>query len=151
MSPSPNQIRILPLHPTKRQNGPAATGRTSAQITAAQAVLGVFRRPEKPTFTAQTEDVPAPQSLPQLQIPRPELPPPPTIDSSKESNPSVAVMTENPAPKVVKKPTAAQPPVPVVSVLSASAVAASSSSLAPAPVPAANPATPAPAPEPARA
>src|SRR5258706_5511629 len=139
-----------PAQPTKRQNGPVATGRTSAAITAAQAVLGVFRRPEKPTFTAQTEDVPAPESLPQLAIPRPELPPPPTIDSSKEANPSVAVMTHNPAPKVVKKPTAAQPPVPVVSVLSASAVAANSSSLAPAPVPAAKPATPAPAPEPAR-
>src|SRR5882762_4384393 len=137
-----------PAQPTKRQNGPVATGRTSAAITAAQAVLGVFRRPEKPTFTAQTENVPAPESLPQLQIPRPELPPPPTIDSSKEANPSVAVMTENPAPKVVKKPTAAQPPVPVVSVLSASAVAANSSSLAPSPVP--KPATPAPAPEPAR-
>src|SRR6195256_5628567 len=139
-----------PAQPTRRQNGPVATGRTSAAITAAQAVLGVFRRPEKPTFTAQTENVPAPQSLPQLQIPRPELPAPPTIDSSKKANPSVAVMTENPAPKVVKKPTAAQPPVPAVSVLSASAVAANSSSLAPAPVPAAKPATPAPAPEPAR-
>src|SRR3981189_1983754 len=137
-----------PAQPTKRQNGPVATGRTSAAITAAQAVLGVFRRPEKPTFTAQTENVPAPESLPQLQIPRPELPPAPTIDSIKEANPSVAVMTENPAPKVVKKPTAAQPPVPVVSVLSASAVAANSSSLAPAPAP--KPATPAPAPEPAR-
>ncbi len=138
--------------PTSRQNGPVATGRTSAAVTAAQAVLGVFRRPEKPTFTSQTENVPpvqpAPQSLPPLQIPRPELPAPPTIDSSKEANPSVAVMAENPAPKVVKKPTAAQPPVPVVSVLSASAVAANSSSLAPAPVP--KPATPAPAPEPAR-
>ena len=138
--------------PTSRQNGPVATGRTSAAVTAAQAVLGVFRRPEKPTFTSQAENVPpvqpAPQSLPPLQIPRPELPAPPTIDSSKEANPSVAVMTENPAPKVVKKPTAAQPPVPVVSVLSASAVAANSSSLAPAPVP--KPATPAPAPEPAR-
>ena len=133
--------------PASRQNGPVATGRTSAAVTAAQAVLGVFRRPEKPTFTAQTENVPAPESLPQLQIPRPELPPAPTIDSIKEANPSVAVMTENPAPKVVKKPTAAQPPVPVVSVLSASAVAANSSSLAPAPVPIA---TPAPAPEPAR-
>src|SRR6266436_6216400 len=125
--------------PTSRQNGPVATGRTSAAVTAAQAVLGVFRRPEKPTFTSQTENVPpvqpAPQSLPPLQIPRPELPAPPTIDSSKEANPSVAVMTENPAPKVVKKPTAAQPPVPVVSVLSASAVAANSSSLAPAPAP----------------
>src|SRR6266699_247700 len=138
--------------PTSRQNGPVATGRTSAAVTAAQAVLGVFRRPEKPTFTSQTENVPpvqpAPQSLPPLQIPRPELPAAPTIDSSKEANPSVAVMTENPAPKVVKKPTAAQPPVPVVSVLSASAVAANSSSLAPAPVP--KPATPAPAPEPVR-
>src|SRR6267378_987614 len=125
--------------PTSRQNGPVATGRTSAAVTAAQAVLGVFRRPEKPTFTSQAENVPpvqpAPQSLPPLQIPRPELPAPPTIDSSKEANPSVAVMTENPAPKVVKKPTAAQPPVPVVSVLSASAVAANSSSLAPAPPP----------------
>jgi len=40
-------------------------------------------------------------------------------------------MTENPAPKVAKEPTAAQPPVPVVSVLSASEVAVSSSSLAP--------------------
>jgi len=40
-------------------------------------------------------------------------------------------MTENPAPKVAKEPTAAQPPVPVVSVLSASEVAESSSSLAP--------------------
>src|SRR5467141_2706979 len=137
--------------PTSRQNGPVATGRTSAAVTAAQAVLGVFRRPEKPTFTSQAENVPpvqpAPQSLPPLQIPRPELPAPPTIDSNKEANPSIAVMTENPAPKVVKKPTAAQPPVPVVSVLSASAVAANSSSLAPAPLPIA---TPAPAPEPAR-
>src|SRR6266576_331936 len=104
--------------PTSRQNGPVATGRTSAAVTAAQAVLGVFRRPEKPTFTSQAENVPpvqpAPQSLPPLQIPRPELPAPPTIDSSKEANPSVAVMTENPAPKAVKKPTAAQPQEPVV-------------------------------------
>src|SRR3979490_316572 len=133
-----------PAQPTSRQNGPAATGRTPVAIQAAQAVLGVFRRPEKPTFTSQTENVPAPESLPQLQIPRPELPPAPTIDSIKEANPSVSVMTENPAPKVVKKPTAAQPPVPVVSVLSASAVAANSSSLAAAPVPAPKPATPAP-------
>jgi hypothetical protein len=124
-----------PAQPSRRQGGPAPPGRTAPAVSAARAVLGVFRRPEKPTFTSQTENVPpvqpAPQSLPPLEIPRPQLPAPPTIDSSTAANPSVAVMTENPAPKVAKEPTAAQPPVPVVSVLSASEVAVSSSSLAP--------------------
>src|SRR5882672_507516 len=124
-----------PAQPTGRQGGPAPPGRTAPAVSAARAVLGVFRRPEKPTFTSQTENVPpvqpVPQSLPPLEIPRPQLPAPPTIDSSTAANPSVAVMTENPAPKVAKEPTAAQPPVPVVSVLSASEVAESSSSLAP--------------------
>jgi hypothetical protein len=146
-----------PAQPTKRQDAPAATGRTSPGLSAAQAVIGVFRRPEKPTFTTQTENAPpvqpTPQSLPPLQLPQAQEPAAPPVDSSKEARQAVAVMTENPAPPVAKEPTAAQPPVPVFSAPSASEVTANNSSLAPssptsvgpAPAPVSEPATPAPA------
>ncbi len=141
-----------PAQPTKRQDTPASTGRTSPAVSAAQAVIGVFRRPEKPTLTSKTENAPpvqpAPQSLPPLQIPQAQEPVAPTVDSSKEARQAVAVMTENSAPPVAKEPTAALPPVPVVPAPSVSEVTANSSSPAPSSPPSVGPA-PSPAPEPA--
>jgi hypothetical protein len=146
-----------PARPTRRQDVPAPTGRTSTAVSAAQAVIGVFKRPEKPTLTSQTENVPpiqpAPQSLPPLQIGKVQEPAAPAVEPIKEANPSIAVMTENPAPKAAEQPIVPQPPVLVVSAPSASEVTAGSSSLplssaasvSPAPPPAPKPATPAPA------
>jgi AMIN domain len=118
-----------PSKPVGRQNAPAATGRTSPAVSAAQAVIGVFRRTEKPTFSSQTENTPAiqpqPPSLPAPPVAQTQAPASPTVDSSKENKPSVAVIKENPPLKAAEGPKVA----PVVPAPPAAEVAKSSSSI----------------------
>jgi hypothetical protein len=83
-----------PSKPVGRRDVPAATGRTSSPaVTAAQAVIGVFRRPEKPTFTAQTEKTPPVQPLPQS---------PPPAPVAQTQAPAAPVVSAPPAAEVAK-------------------------------------------------
>jgi hypothetical protein len=158
----------LPGH----QDVAAHTGRTSPAVSAAQAVIGVFRRGEKSSPSSESEAVPpiqpATQSLPPLQVAQAQEPAVPVIDTIKEPSPSV--MAENNAPRAAtdanatssppeEEPKAAQPAAPMDSAPPASNVAANDLPLAPAgpepamPAPVAAPPVPteAPAPSPAAA
>jgi hypothetical protein len=127
-----------PSKPVGHRDVPAATGRTtSPAVSAAQAVIGVFRRPEKPTFTSQSQNAPPVQPVPQAQAPpvapiaQTQTPASPTVDSSKENNRPVAVAKENPAPKAPEEPKLTSSKVPVVSAPPASGVAKTGPSAAP--------------------
>jgi hypothetical protein len=97
-----------PSKPAGRQAGPVPTGRTSPAVSAARAVIGVFRRSEKPTFSSQAENAPPIQ-------PQPQSPPAPPVAQSK-----VPVVSAPPAPEVAKNsssvtpidPTSSPPPPP---------------------------------------
>jgi hypothetical protein len=96
-----------PSKPAGRQNVPAPTGRTtSPAVSAAQAVIGVFRRPEKPTFTSQSENAPPPVQ------PVPQSPPAPPV-----AHPSVPVAPAPPAPAVAKSDSSITPIDPLTSPL----------------------------------
>src|ERR1700730_8281027 len=136
-----------PSKPAGRQAGPAATGRTSPAVSAAQAVIGVFRRPEKPTFSSQAENAPPiqpqPQSPPAPPMVQTQVPASPTVDSSKQNKPSVAVIAENPPLKASEQPKVAQSAVPPVSAPPAREIAKSNPSVTPI-----NPMSPPPPPPP---
>lgn len=97
-----------PAQPTKRENGPAPTGRTSPAVSAAQAVIGVFRRGEKSSPSSQIEDVPPVQPEPKLPpfvfVPPTEELPPPAVNSSKST--SISANAEKIAPKPAEEPKA---------------------------------------------
>jgi hypothetical protein len=121
-----------PSKPVGRRDVPAATGRTtSPAVSAAQAVMGVFRRSEKPTFSSQSQNAPPVQPVPQARpvgpIAQTQAPASPTVDSGKENSRPVAVIKENPPPKAAEGPKVA----PVVSAPSPAEVAKSSPSAAP--------------------
>jgi hypothetical protein len=104
-----------PSKPAGRREVPTATGRTtSPAVSAAQAVIGVFRRPEKPTFTSQAENAPAIQ-------PQPQAP----------SAPPVAQAQEPVRPKPPEQPKVAQSAVPPVSAPPGPEVANNNSSVTP--------------------
>jgi hypothetical protein len=104
-----------PSKPVGRRDAPAATGRTtSPAVSAAQAVIGVFRRSEKPTFSSQGENTPPIQ-------PQPQAPPAPAVVQAQEP------VRPNPA----EQPKVAQSAVPPVSAPPAPEVAKSSSSVTP--------------------
>jgi hypothetical protein len=126
-----------PSKPAGRQDVPAPTGRTSTAVSAAQAVIGVFRRGEKSSPSSESETVPpiqpATQSLPPLQVTQAQEPATPAVELNKEPNPSV--MAENNAPRAAtgagsnwsppeEEPKAAQPAAPMDSAPPASNVAA---------------------------
>jgi hypothetical protein len=103
-----------PAQPTKRQDAPAPTGRTSAAVSAAQAVVGVFRRPEKPTYTSQSENPPPVQAQPEP----PPLPPlvlsqaiaPPPVEANKDTN--LSALAASLTPKSTELPQPPSPPLP---------------------------------------
>src|SRR6202158_583901 len=72
-----------PAQPAKRQQGTAATGRTSPAVSAAEAVFGVFRRGEKSSPSSQIEDVPTIQPEPKL---------PPFVFTPQEQSPATATV-----------------------------------------------------------
>ena len=118
-----------PPQPARRQDAPAHTGRSPPAVSAAEAVIGVFRKSQKTSQSSGSESVPpvqqaAAQSLPpivvsQTQEPAPSQSLPPivvsqaqgptatTVDSSRQPNPSVTA--QNAAPKPTEEPKAAPP------------------------------------------
>jgi hypothetical protein len=95
-----------PPTPIGRQDDTVPTGKTSPAVSAAQAVMGVFHKNEKPTPTSQVEAPPVIQ-------PEPKLPPfvfvppkdEPSAQSAKSSNPvSPSANSETPAPKATEEP-----------------------------------------------
>ena len=112
--------------PAERQNGPVAPGRTSPAVSAAQAVVGVFRRGGKSSPTSQSENVPPPtqaaaEPLPPFVFVPPNSEPTAPADSSKSNN--LSVRAENPAAKVTEEPKVARPAAPLVTAPPASDVA----------------------------
>jgi len=104
----------------KRQDGPAATGRTSSAVSAAQAVIDVFRRSEKSSPT-QSADAPPVQPEPKLPAlvfdPAAEETSQPAVNSPSAE--SISTAAQMPAPSATEESrvaTAAQlnapPPVP---------------------------------------
>jgi hypothetical protein len=90
-----------PSKPAGRRDVPAAPGRTtSPAVSAAQAVIGVFRRPEKPTFTSQAEKTPPVQPLPQS---------PPPAPVAQTQAPAAPVVSAPPAAEVAKTSPAVTP------------------------------------------
>ena len=110
-----------PSKPAGRRDVPAATGRTSSPaITAAQAVIGVFRRPEKPTFSSQAENTPPIQPQPKAppapavaQVQEPVRPTPP--EQPKVAQSAVPPVSASPAAEVSKSDPSATPINPMVS------------------------------------
>jgi hypothetical protein len=150
-----------PAQPSARPDGPAPTGRSSPAVSAAEAVIGIFRRSGKSSLPPEHEEVPpvqpAPQGPPVAPVAQAQEPATPAVELGKEPNPSV--MAENTAPKVAEEPKAAQPAAPMDSAPPASDVAVNNLPLTLAgpepamPAPAAAPPVPteAPAPSPAAA
>jgi hypothetical protein len=122
-----------PSQPTGRQDVPAHTGRASPAVSAAEAVIGIFRRGGKSSPSSESEDVPpiqpAPQSLPAAPVAQAQEPAAPTVDSSKETN--LSVMAENPAPKATEEPKAVKSTVPLDSAPAASDLTVNNLPLAP--------------------
>jgi hypothetical protein len=121
--------------PSKRPNTAAPTGRTRPAVSAAEAVVGIFRRGGKPPSSSEDAAAPpsqsAPQDPPAAPVAQAQEPTTPGVESSKEADRSAAAMLENPAPKSADEPIAAQSTVTAVSAPPASEVTANSSSLAP--------------------
>src|SRR6202171_6063621 len=104
-----------PSQPSRRQDDAAHTGRTSPAVSAAEAVIGVFRRGGKGSPYPNSEDAPPIQQAPQTHCPPIVIPTPepatPTVDSSKGIN--LSVTAENPPPKASEEPKVVQSTVPL--------------------------------------